>query len=72
MVVALMLTCFCFCAIILNMLQRHGNICSFSSFQKPADYSSLTQKLCGKVTLVWVLRESFNTILVICILNHPL
>ncbi len=44
----------------------------FFSFGKPVEYSAMMLKLCGKVILVWVLRESLNAILVICILNHPL
>lgn len=36
------------------------------------NFEAVMLKLGGKVILVWVLRESLTSILVICILNHPL
>lgn len=39
---------------------------------KPRKYSAMMLKLCGKVALLWVLRESLNAILVILYSKSPL
>lgn len=44
----------------------------FFEEEKLVEYSTVMLKLCGKVILVWVLRESLHAILVICITYHPL
>lgn len=61
-----------FCAFKLKYAVKMWENKRFFTFREPVEYSAMMLKLCGKMILVWVLREILNAILVICILNHPL